>query len=550
MSPMNEKAREGKKRADHREHVRDHGRHHHRDHHSERNKDHRDRSRLKSTTQEHKQKDMNHRDRDIERNKDHRERSRLRSTAQEHIQKDMKEHSVLCLKLAGFDIEWEGCSNAFFAIEGPMKLGQQALWHNLVRSNKVEKSRHPVWDTVEVNMDLICQRNLDKPIRICIYDVKDKKEHNPIGSVVTSVHKLLERKADKVNGEYKIDRKLYLDHEGREMGEIAVLKAHIYTPPLTSKSVCGNSWDGPKTNSAVRFTLEAHSLAPMNGLFGFGKADAFWQAETPLETPDGAIVWQVVHRSEYVLDSLDPKWKPASIHLDLLCQMNPNKPIKFSFFDWEDSRIHQPMGSFLTTANRLLRSAQPENKDVSQAFVIQCEDREGEFGHVFVAKVELFQDDAVSLLDPKQLNISSLLVLSLEGVAMVSMNGLFGASDPFFVVETPVLYPDGIHWQTFEGSEVIMDHLNPSWRPMSLNLQNLCGRDIDKPIRISLWDWEKSGKHQEMGHCICSVRRLLHSKAAKNSESGETWDMTKALPCLDDKGYEFGHLVVTDIQIK
>lgn len=38
---------------------------------------------------------------------------------------------------------------------------------------------------------------------------------------------------------------------------------------------------------------------------------------------------------------------------------------------------------------------------------------------------------------------------------------------------------------------------------------NLCNGDIDRPLRIEVWDHEASGRHQTMGVVETSVRGLL-----------------------------------------
>jgi hypothetical protein len=42
----------------------------------------------------------------------------------------------------------------------------------------------------------------------------------------------------------------------------------------------------------------------------------------------------------------------------------------------------------------------------------------------------------------------------------------------------------------------------------------LCNGDIDRPLRIDIWDWESSGRHQFMGQVDTSVRGLIESRGA------------------------------------
>ena len=219
------------------------------------------------------------------------------------------------------------------------------------------------------------------------------------------------------------------------------------------------------------------------------------------------------------------------------------------------------MGSFQTTVNRLLRS-KAEKKgdgwDLSKAFITKAEDGE-EFGKIVVVDVSLNNDalagrakaktgDKLKTDEPPlKVDENSALVLTLEGVGMRNVEGWFGCSDPMFYVEVPVISIDGsTKWQTFYQSEHVENNLNPQWKPATLPLAPLCNCDLDKPIRISFFDWEEDGRHNPMGYVVSSVNRLLYSKATKK---GDEWDLSKALITRSEEGEEFGKIVVVDVRI-
>ena len=39
----------------------------------------------------------------------------------------------------------------------------------------------------------------------------------------------------------------------------------------------------------------------------------------------------------------------------------------------------------------------------------------------------------------------------------------------------------------------------------------LCNGDVDRPLRIEVMDWDKNGKHEQIGQVDTSVRALLDS---------------------------------------
>lgn len=466
----------------------------------------------------------------------------------------LDENASLILRLAGKDLAnvegWMGCSDPFFAIESPMNgLRGTTLWQNVVRSTHIDSNLNPWWDPVEVNLDLLCKLDLKRPIRICVYDFESTGKHNPMGSFETSVYELFEAKSNRNGDQYEITKTFEAKQDGKDMGKLVVLELYFEnsgTKPNKSNSVADIE-DYIDAGTGLRLTLEGDSMSKMNW-FG-GAADVFWQAETPLESPDGSVLWQSVHQSEAVMDSLSPRWNSAEINLDLLCQLDMDKPIRFSFFDWEGSMKHQSMGYFLTNASRLLRSKQDNEKDYSKALITKSETGE-EHGFIFVVDVELVLNPIETPVIPKTIDSKETRVLRLvlEGVDFANMDGPFDASDPFYLVETPVVYSDGtLRWDKFYGSEVIMDNLNPKWKPALLDLKLMCKFDIDMPIRMSFFDWEENKDPQDMGYTVTSVRRLLHSKATK--DANDKWDMSKALVCLCGAGKEFGKVVITEASL-
>lgn len=40
---------------------------------------------------------------------------------------------------------------------------------------------------------------------------------------------------------------------------------------------------------------------------------------------------------------------------------------------------------------------------------------------------------------------------------------------------------------------------DPSWKPFTVTVQQLCSGDYDKPITFECWDWNRSGSHELIG---------------------------------------------------
>ena len=90
----------------------------------------------------------------------------------------------------------------------------------------------------------------------------------------------------------------------------------------------------------------------------------------------------------------------------------------------------------------------------------------------------------------------------------------FSKSDPYYELQKS--REDG-SWVTCYRSLFLRNTLNPAW-PVAkrIPLQTLCNGDLDRPIRIQLYDWDMDGTFDDMGHCEVTVRRLLGPAAQKD----------------------------------
>jgi hypothetical protein len=78
-------------------------------------------------------------------------------------------------------------------------------------------------------------------------------------------------------------------------------------------------------------------------------------------------------------------------------------------------------------------------------------------------------------------------------------------SDPFFVFKRAT---ENGSWLPVFKSETIMNNLNPNWAGFSSSSSALCNGDLDRPLVIEVYDWEKSGQHKLIGACSLSLGSL------------------------------------------
>ena len=89
-------------------------------------------------------------------------------------------------------------------------------------------------------------------------------------------------------------------------------------------------------------------------------------------------------------------------------------------------------------------------------------------------------------------------------------------------------------------SEFIKNNLCPVWEEATVELSLLCGGDLNSPVEIVVYDYEKSGKHVLMGRVETSVNALVEV-----SKTGATKPMI-----LKKKGKDTGFLHVMKAEVQ
>lgn len=86
--------------------------------------------------------------------------------------------------------------------------------------------------------------------------------------------------------------------------------------------------------------------------------------------------------------------------------------------------------------------------------------------------------------------------VTFNAYKLVNKEGFFGTSDPFLVFLR--CNEDGSYSKVWE-SAVVNNSLSPHWAQAKIPLSKLCNGDIHRPLRLEIYDYEKSGKHVFMG---------------------------------------------------
>lgn len=123
---------------------------------------------------------------------------------------------VLRLKLAGRKLKnVEGMfskSDPFFELSRKLDAAGGKTWDNVYRSEWLKNNLNPDWKEAVVDLSVLSDGDLDKPILISVFDHESKGNHTSMGSLETSVNGL--KAAAQAGNPFQIQLK------GKDCGEL------------------------------------------------------------------------------------------------------------------------------------------------------------------------------------------------------------------------------------------------------------------------------------------------------------------------------------------
>lgn len=139
------------------------------------------------------------------------------------------------------------------------------------------------------------------------------------------------------------------------------------------------------------------------------------------------------------------------------------------------------------------------------------------------------------------------LHLTLHGVQLKNVDGMFGRSDPFFELSAKVESGGMLTWQPVYRSKEVMNDMNPKWEPFSVDLSRLCEGDLKRPVMVKVYNWQKNGKHQVMGSFETTVDGFMAAQVGVGT--GGRVDTSKAFSALKRGKLMGGQVVVVSARV-
>ncbi|CAG2181417.1 unnamed protein product, partial [Oppiella nova] len=123
----------------------------------------------------------------------------------------------------------------------------------------------------------------------------------------------------------------------------------------------------------------------------------------------------------------------------------------------------------------------------------------------------------------EELSANKQIALISFSATNLDKKDFLGKSDPYLTISR--VNPDTTY-TVVHKTEVIRNTLSPQWRPFNVKVQQLCGGDYDRNLKIDCYDWDENSAHDLIGSFVTNLRRLSAGPTQQNSYD---------LPCINEE---------------
>ncbi|EGR30079.1 hypothetical protein IMG5_142720 [Ichthyophthirius multifiliis] len=196
--------------------------------------------------------------------------------------------------------------------------------------------------------------------------------------------------------------------------------------------------------------------------------------------------WITIGRTETIKDNLNPNFKKTFV-VDYIFEVK--QQCRFQVLDDDGKNSFDEVGECQTTIGAIV----------------------GAKNNIYIADIQRKGQSAgnIVILSEATQDCRDHIYMQWKGVKLKNVDGLFDKSDPFLRFKR--VREDKMQFLSHE-TEVIMDNLNPIWKPFEITGQKLYNGDKYRPIKLECWDWQKNQNHQFIGECQFSIQDLLNGK--------------------------------------
>lgn len=206
-------------------------------------------------------------------------------------------------------------------------------------------------------------------------------------------------------------------------------------------------------------------------------------------------------RSETIPNTLNPKWV---YHLTIEYRFEEIQPLRFVVYDVDSNYKEKTSDKFRLEKQDFLGEVKTTLAEIlaSPPHVLTRPLQAGLIGTDLVRPTGTLTIRAEEV--GNEFGRPEEVELALRGTNLENME-TFSKSDPFLRISK--LAADGA-WTPVYQTEEIPNNLNPTWKPFSRTLQQICNGNKDRTLLLECYDYNSNGKHKLIGGVKTTVNQL------------------------------------------
>lgn len=276
-------------------------------------------------------------------------------------------------------------------------------------------------------------------------------------------------------------------------------------------------------SSRLQLSLSGKNLKNLAGFFE--KSDPFCVVTVRGEDKNNPPI--IVGETEVIFNNLNPDW--ATVVIVDSYRFGVPFYVEVGVFDFnakhvgvKESKLAKQSsveGAKLTSSDEtreLLRTGQLPHTVMGTA-LFELGEVMGARGNIASKSLQTGGAIYVHLERSRPTGDTSLLNFQLRGLRLPN-NHVIGKINPFFELYRKVDRPTGASWNSVFHSNVLRGVMSPRWNEEVLDLEKVCNGDLDRPMKIIVWDHRKSGRHKHIGEVETTMKHLIEGETTIANE--------------------------------
>ena len=204
--------------------------------------------------------------------------------------------------------------------------------------------------------------------------------------------------------------------------------------------------------------------------------------------------WEEFERTEEIKNNHNPRWET---HFVLDYKFEERQLLKFEVID-VDEKKNDPLGQVECSLGELVAH---QRDGFSKELVNQDRSPAG------TGKLQV-QAEERAIEGAKET-----VVLTFQGETLDNMD-MWGKSDPFMEINR---VDENGGFSKVCTTETIDNNLNPAWKPITIEVDKLCNRKLDRSLRFDIFDEDYGGVNDTIGSFRTTYRTLTKGPGKLNT---------------------------------